>query len=401
MNHDAKLAALRRVEFFPVHDEDGDVRIHVHDTLRLTDRTLVLSVPAYALLGFFDGQHSLNDIQDAFRREHGAMIAPQQLADLASALDEACLLQNDRSQRALAARQDAYRTAPARDNRDRYPPADGLRAEIDAILASAAPTPVHDLRGIVAPHLDYDRGRACYAHAYATLAATVPADRYVILGTNHFGHPLPAVATGKDFLTPLGTAATDTAFLDGLEAALGHDLRSEEFDHACEHSIELQVHMLQVVHAERPFRIVPILCHLDPFRPDAAADLGGFSLAEFADALGQTVAASAGRTVIIAGADMSHVGRRFGDFRSTTPELLADVERYDRSLLSMLGVRREDFFLSTLCTSRNQTNICSTACVFAVLRALPDHPCRVLHYHQAADPSAETTVTCFAAAIGT
>lgn len=271
---------------------------------------------------------------------------------------------------------------------------------IDEIIASGTAAPVSEVRGLIAPHLDYPRGAPCYADAYATLRHVAPADRYVILGTNHAGRSAAVVATRKDFETPLGVAPVDAAFVDRLEARLGVDLCVAEDDHDIEHSVELQVHMLQVVQPERPFRIVPVLCP-SPCGPTGLtpADGTGPDLDALADALSEELTADAERTVLIAGADLSHVGQRFGDPEVTTPEFLKDVEEVDRGLLRQLEKGATDDFVGRLAETDNPTRVCSAGCLYALMRALPGGTCRVMRYHQAVDMEQETHVTCAAGVV--
>src|SRR4029079_11601775 len=116
------------------------------------------------------------------------------------------------------------------------------------------------LAGLIAPHLDYPRGTPCYADAYGVLATMPPPKRVVILGTNHFGRASSSVATRKDFQTPLGTTRTDREFIAALEQSCGSDLCEHEFDHLREHSVELQVLVLQHLFGANSFTIVPVLC---------------------------------------------------------------------------------------------------------------------------------------------
>jgi AmmeMemoRadiSam system protein B len=256
------------------------------------------------------------------------------------------------------------------------------------------------VNGLVAPHLDYPRGEPCYADAYATLAASGPADRYVILGTNHFGRATSAVATRKDFVTPLGLVETDRDFLGKLEERLGGTLLAEEPDHWREHSIELQVHFLQVTSNGSPFQIVPILCPDVSGRQAATSDgQNGADVRALAAAISALITEAPGRTVIIAGADLSHVGQRFQDPDPTTPERLEEIARSDRKLLDLLVQRNEDAFLARLIATSNATRVCSSGCLYGLLKALPGRPCRLLRYHQAVDMAAETHVTCAAAVI--
>jgi hypothetical protein len=397
---DNKLPALRPVEILPFRRADGEVYFALHDPAQLAPQSIAISVAGYFVLAHLDGEHSPADVQAAFRAQTGLELPEREIMKLVEALDEGLFIRGERAERALAQRRESYRAAPVRDNRDRYRDARALRSEIDELLAAGAVAPVKHVRGLVAPHLDYTRGAPCYADAYATLAAAPPAERYVILGANHAGQSMSVVATTKDFRTPLGAAATDREFIHSVEERLGSSLCAHEDDHLHEHSVELQVHVLQVVLEGRPFEIVPILC------PDvcgvtgtAPADGAGPDLRDFAQALGALIAKSDKRTVVVAGADLSHVGRRFGDEQPSSPEFLEEVAAADQNLLALLEARRDEEFFASLRATVNPTRICSTGCLFALLHALPGRPLRVLSYHQAVDMAAETHVTCAAAVV--
>ncbi|MEW6249293.1 MAG: AmmeMemoRadiSam system protein B [Planctomycetota bacterium] len=448
---DGKLPALRGVEVLPFR-RGADVYFALRDPLQLAD-SIVVSGAGCFILAHLDGEHSCADIARAFRRRAGLELPQREIRQLVQALDEALLLHGPRFERALAERRAAYAAAPVRDNRDRYPAAAALRATLRRIIARGAATPPRTLRGLIAPHLDYERGAPCYAAAYAALSAFINARmagnsrpvRFVLLGTNHGGLSSSVVLTTKDFLTPLGRATTDRAFIDRIAQRLrgkhrrsaqrlrgengrsaqrlrgengpsadparnGHpapggatavELCADEIDHFGEHSVELQLHFIQVLMEDRPFQIVPVLCP-DVCGPNgtAARDGRGPDLADFADALGALIAADRShRTIVIAGADLSHVGQRFGDANPTTPAFLEQVAASDRALLDLLGARREEDFRRQVRDAENATRICSTGCIYALLRALPGRPCRVLAYHQAVDHPAETYVACAAALV--
>jgi hypothetical protein len=400
MGTDHKLPALRPIEILPFRRSDGEVYFALHDPAQLAPQTIAVSAAGYFVLTHLDGAHSPGAVQAAFRRQTGMELPEDEILKLVSVLDEGLFIRGERATRAFAARRAAYRAAPARDNRDSYPDAAALRCEVGKLLAAGVAAPVREVRGLVAPHLDYARGAPCYADAYATLAAAPPAERYVILGANHAGQSASVVATTKDFWTPLGVVPTDRDFIDGLEERLGWPLCGSEEDHLYEHSVELQVHMVQGCTRGARFAIVPVLCP-DVCGPSGTApqDGAGPDLRDFAAALGEEIAESDRRTVVIAAADLSHVGQRFGDPAPTTPEFLEAVARSDRGLLTLLEARREEEFVRELSASGNETRICSTGCLFAMLRALPGRPFRVLSYHQAVDRATETHVTCAAGVV--
>jgi AmmeMemoRadiSam system protein B len=400
MTADHVLPALRPIEITPFRRPDGEVYFALRDPSHLAPQSIAVSAAGYFVLAHLDGRHSPADVQAAFRRHTGMELPEREVLQLVHALEEGLFVQGQRVREALEARRAAYQAAPVRDNRERYPDAADLRAEIQQILAAGVAAPVSDVRGLVAPHLDYARGAACYADAYATLAAVPPADRFVILGTNHAGQSRSVVATTKDFRTPLGDVATDRAFIQELQERLGQSLLGSEHDHWHEHSVELQVHILQLFMDGKPFEIVPVLCpDVCGSVDDSPAQDGGPHVRAFAGALRESLARSNRRTVVIASADLSHVGQRFGDPLPTTPEFLEQVARSDREFLSMLESRAEEGAIAKLRANGNETRICSSGCLLTLLLALPERPMRLLSYRQAVDMAAETHVTCAAAVI--
>ncbi len=398
---DGPLPRLRAIDIAPFEDEGGEVAFALRDVTGIAPEAMAVSGAGYFILAHFDGDNGVSDVQRAFLQQFGQSVNPEQVIELATTLDQALMLETERFHRAYAERVAAYQAADARDNRERWSDADELSEEIAAALTDGKAAKRADaLRGVIAPHLDYPRGAPCYADAYATLREAGPADRYVILGTNHFGRSHAAVATRKDFVTPLGRVATDRAFIDELNERVGGGLFAHEFDHEAEHSIELQVHLLQSLFPDADFEIVAALCP-DPCGPTgtAPADGAGPDLGAFADALAEMIASDHARTIVIASADFSHIGQRFGDEDPTTEEFLANVGLYDRKLLSLIEEREDDAFVAAVRVADNRTRICSVGCVYAMLRALPTRPVEMLRYHQAVDMDEETHVTCCAAAV--
>lgn len=400
MGVDDKLPALRPIDVTPLWTDDGEVRFALHDLARVAPRPIGISMAGYYVLAHLDGEHSCADIQAVLRGQFGLEVPAGEILKLVQALDESLMLQGERFERAYEQQRVEYLSAATRDNREWYPEGPELRREIEQMLAAGVAAQVGEVCGLIAPHLDYRRGGPCYADAYASLAKAPPAERYVILGPNHAGRSASVVGTTKDFQTPLGLARIDRDFLGRLERGLGEPLCRHEVDHRGEHSVDLQLHILQIIMDGRPFEIVPLLCP-DPCGPTgtAPADGEGPDLGDFADTLAELVAKADRPTTVIAAADLSHVGQRFGDPEPTTPAFLEEVERLDRGLLSLLAAREEDAFVARITVSHNATRICSAGCIYAMLRALPRRPCRVLAYHQAVDLAAETHVTCAAAVV--
>jgi AmmeMemoRadiSam system protein B len=351
-----------------------------------------------------DGRHTAPDIQAEFLRRHGTFLFSDELDRMIGHLDHTLLLESPRFEAHCAELVRQYRAAPARPLRDPdslgSPPA-GLPAYLDAMLNSrtaAEATADGRLLGLIAPHLDYARGAPCYAAAYRDLARRTDARRFVILGTNHFGQSRSVVGTRKDFDTPFGAAPYDADFMRRLDQRCGADLCEREYDHAREHSVELQVVLLKHVLQERPFTIAPYLC------PDACGPTGtapsdgrGVDLRVFASALRAEIEASDVPTCIIAGADLSHVGRYFQDDRDLNADVLHAVEASDRRALDCLLNSDPEAFRTDITLTDNATNICSAGCTYVLASVLSGRARpKLLHYHQALTREIENCVTCAA-----
>ncbi|MBN1489944.1 MAG: AmmeMemoRadiSam system protein B [Phycisphaerae bacterium] len=399
---------LRPVEAIPTEHE-GRRMIALHDPAGFAHGLLTITEPVLLLLTHFDGEHTLEDVRGAFARQTGQDVLLEQLQDLVRQLDEALFLEGPTFEAHVERIEAAFREMPARFTQ----PDSGLGVELHQlpmalkeILEGGKPAvPAGRVVGLIAPHLDLRRGANCYADAYGVLGRAGWADRYVVLGTNHFGRCGSVVATTKEFATPLGRTPSDADLIQRLNRDCGVDLCEHEYDHAREHSVELQVLFLQQAFYRQPFRIVPVLCP-DPCGPTGTQpyDGQGVDLRVFAEALGDALRDDGTPTCIIAGADLSHVGRRFGDDADLADGFLQSVEAHDRAALKAVEANDPEAFRTSLAESGNPTRICSAGSIYTLMTTLRRayDPARLsahlLRYEQAADGPEDTCVTCAAVA---
>jgi AmmeMemoRadiSam system protein B len=90
-----------------------------------------------------------------------------------------------------------------------------------------------DAKGIVAPHAGYIYSGEVAARAYAAINAADFSGTFVVIGPSHRGF-MTAVSS-VSWETPLGIIDTDTEFVESL------DIEQDEFSHADEHSLEVQM----------------------------------------------------------------------------------------------------------------------------------------------------------------
>jgi len=380
------------------------------DGLALRD-PLLLAEPCFVprellpILVRFDGTHAPAAVAAAASRELRQRVPVAAVDALVRDLDARLLLVTPRFR---AARDDALAhflatgvRAASHAGSPGYPadPA-ALRRELAAVLASAPPVPVHAassaLCGLVAPHIDLARGRTGYAAAYARLRAAAPADLYVIFGTGHDGPSAPITGLPIDWQTPLGTAVTDRTFVAAVHAAIGPAAPENLLLHRGEHSLEFQVLWLQYVHecaGWPPPRVAGFLCGALP-----SAD--GDPSAE--PWLQQTVqalrgAAGARRVAWIAGADLAHLGRLFGDDAAVDAELLQQLDARDRARLQRLAQGEPGPFHCAVEHGGNPDRVCSAPAI-ALCALLAGGRAELLHYGQAAASDGSQVVSFCAAA---
>src|SRR5258705_2241679 len=157
---------------------------------------------------------------------------------------------------------------------------------------------------------------------------------FVIFGTCHSGMEHPFALTRKDYASPLGAAPVDRDFVAALAARVRQDCFGSELAHRIEHSIELQAVFLRYLYAgRRKVAIVPVLASfaheamLSGRRPDDDP-----RVPRFLEAGAETNAASGGRGALIAGADLGHIGPRFGGPDAISALELARIEREDGAM---------------------------------------------------------------------
>jgi AmmeMemoRadiSam system protein B len=251
------------------------------------------------------------------------------------------------------------------------------------------------LKAIVSPHIDYDRGARAYAHAYKALAEAAPADTYVIIGIAHQPSSTPYAATRNAFSTPLGRVEVDAELLDTIEGEYPGDLYADEGLHIAEHSVELQVVMLQAVLEGRPFRIVPLLASsFDQFVEGDGAPARLAEVDGMVKGLKRVLNVDDRRVCLIAAADLAHVGHQFGDPGGLTSATCAVVETGDRASLAALERGDAAAFLDSIARDKEFRKVCGVPALYTMLLALDGAVTgRLLHYEQAVTPEIESMVS--------
>ncbi|RPJ49178.1 MAG: AmmeMemoRadiSam system protein B [Candidatus Latescibacterota bacterium] len=378
---------IRAVEAIATVHEGKDVVV-LRDPEGFATRPILLSERAAFLVAHMDGGHTLLDLQAAYTRRFGDILFAHDLEALVRTLDEASLLDGEtfRARREDALR--AYREADVRpqahlSSYEADPETWGRW--IDGFFDSAGepetPPPVLPLRGLVVPHIDLRLGGPVYASGWKIAREDPPPSLVVVLGTCHAPLASLVAATTKDFDTPLGVVPADSEFLRSLDRTVG-GLFDDELAHRSEHTIEFQALFVRALFPGADTKIAPILCgyshlHFGPGAPpEARARIEAFDRA--------LASAIAGRSdvLLVASADLSHVGPRYGDSAPPTAAERSVLEASDRALIESVVACDPNALTSRMRSTGDRTRVCGFAPIRSVLAALGGGTGTLLRYDQ-------------------
>ena len=396
----ASAPRLRRVEAFPVEHE-GRQCVALRDPAGYTAAIVLLHGPLLDLVSLFDGEHPIADIQAEVMRRHGQLVERREIEEIAAALDQQGFLDSPGFAERRAAIDGGFLASPTRPATHAGTAyamdAGELRATIDAFFAPpAGPGPIDghgaarpEVRAVIAPHIDFHRGGPAYAWAYRELAERSQADLFVIFGTCHTGMEHPFALTLKDYASPLGDVPVERDFVEALATRARQDCFGSELAHRVEHSIEFQAVFLRYLYAgRREIRIVPVLASfaheamLSGRHPDDDP-----RVPRFLEALGETIAASGRRVALVAGADLAHVGPRFGDPEPVSAGERRRIEREDQQMLEPVAAGDAQAFFESVARDGDRRRICGYSPIYALLRTLGGAAGSLKRYGQWPDPN--------------
>lgn len=391
------LPRLRILDAYPVQI-DGETQVCVRDPENIQEEILLMSPAAFVLASMLNGENEIPDLQAMWAKNFDGQILPtEDVKRLVDQLDKKLLLYTDRYEKKKKAIEKEFIEATSRPaylaNRS-YPAAAGeLRKMLDAFFTAkdgpgAPPEPSrgNGMTGLIAPHIDYNRGGPAYAHAYKKLVEECDAELFVILGVAHASPPSPYVLCDKDFETPFGALAADHEFMKRLGTRLNKDYYAHQLCHRTEHSIELQAVYLKYL-VDRPIEIAPILCSSFEALYEAKDPGSVAEIHEFIQALRETIRESGKKTCVLSGADLAHVGPRFGDPFPVRPSLISWMSAEDKVSLELVEKCDARGFYESVMADGNKRKVCGLSSIYTALRLLEGSRGKLLTYGYAPDPA--------------
>ncbi len=396
---------LRSVNIFPVQ-MSGQSLLCLQDPQNISDKALFLPPPLHFIVSLFDGRHSILDIQTEYMRRFGEFLFTEKIEEIIHQLDEAFFLEGEKFQEALRQKEEEFQKSSFREAAfagKSYEREHGrLRAQLFGYFTGPeGPGPLPEkeekkgLKGVIAPHIDFQRGGSCYAFAHREVWMNRLPNCFIIFGTAHalMGHPFSM--TRKDFITPLGNLEVDRELVDAIQSRCPDDLFMDEGIHRSEHSIEFQCLFLRFLYPEpTPVRIVPILSgsfHEMIERGISPRELP--PIRQFIEAIQGSVTSLGREVCYIASADLAHMGFQFGDRDGIGEYDLRILEEEDRGMLSHLERVDEEGFFSSISGERDRKRICGLPAIYAMLKAMEAKEGKLLKYGQAFTPETQSVVS--------
>lgn len=146
--------------------------------------------------------------------------------------------------------------------------------------------------GIICPHAGYVYSGPTACHSYKSISSQNP-ELVIIIGPNHFGIGQDAATMiDAQWQTPLGMVQVDSESAKQV-AELSKYIEIDEYSHSQDHSLEVQIPMLQEI-LSNDFQILPIILRAQDL--ETAMDVGN-AVSEIAKKK---------NTIIVASSDFTH-----------------------------------------------------------------------------------------------
>lgn len=403
------------IDVFPYEDresllEDDDYKEQtfiLYDKSGLSEAQLMVSESSMFFISRMDGRHSLLELRKEYERESGLEVELADIEDIVKELDLAKFLDNHNFKDLYDNLLNIFTISPIRSSTCSGSVYSGdpeiLRAELAELIKNAPKPEVEGRignvmrrapRGIIAPHMDFGRAGSCYGQVYKELLEHYnKPDVVIILGTAHAKMKNRFAICDKNFELPGGVAECHAEIVRKLldSTASVADFMEDIFIHRSEHSIELQAVWIEYVWAG--VKIVPVLVgDMDEFIKNPEAILEDKQIIAMTSAIREVM--SENKVTIIASADLSHIGRRFGDDRDLDKGFISETEVADRRYLRSVAKGNALHALASLAEHGDKYHLCGTGCIYMLGALLSEVEGQLLGYSQAVSLELEQAVGC-------
>lgn len=383
------IPRLRRDLEISLFEENSQKYILFNDPEGLAAPQVVLPAELFPFLELLDGKMTPEGFADWIKEETGSTDM-----DIKPFLNVVEFLENNMLLESPAYIQeklllDNYLSSPVRPpicSGGSYPSEKEMLDKVAGMILDMIPQDgiQTGAKAIIVPHIDFRVGAsACetYSAGYRAIKDS-EAELFIIFGTSHRVCSDYFMFTEKDYSTPLGVVETDKEFLSALIKELPYDIKIDELAHRFEHSIELQIPLLQKAFAGRSFKILPALVgSFHEFIQSKTIPSEDEILSQFFTGLKKVIADFGKKVAIIASVDFAHIGRKFGDNFDAEPEL-ERLKMDDIRLIDALSNSDADTFFRLISQVGDKNKICGLSPIYSLLKTADTNSARALYYGQ-------------------
>lgn len=382
-------------DMMPLEVEDQPYFQYI-DHLHLFEGQAFFPADMLPLFPLFDGTRSISDIHKFLLNEHNVQIETEVLIQIVQSLQEICLLEGEVYQAVYQRKLNTYRSAPFRSMLlagQGYPlQARDFRAYLQSFSVNHQEHDAarnHPLKGIISPHIDYQRGGTVYAELWqAAKDRLTGIENVVVIGTDHYGAGEYPVLTRQNYATPLGVLSTDQSAVNKLAEILGEQTAFEhEYNHAVEHSVELALGWAHAAMEGFHPEVLPLLSgSMHRFIQGQTQPDEDRKLKEFLDTLKGYL--NENSTLVIAAADLAHVGPAF-DTGTADPQVVAEE---DRQLLQIIHRGNPSEYMEFFHQNQNHYQVCGVGPIYILLYLLQGETGITVNYNQCPADEAGTSL---------
>lgn len=379
---------LRFIEAVPF-EQDGQELVLLRDAEGVVEQALAVTREVAFMISLMDGSRTLREVQADFMSATGEMVYIERIEELVHLMDECLMFQGDRYRSHVEGLRDEYERRPVRQahlaGKSYSSNPMELLAFLEEMLGKTRDgvAPPGEITGILAPHIDYQRGAGVYRQAYSYLGhAGKPL--IVIFGTCHRPTDRLWSLSLKDFQTPLETISCGRGLRELIRQNNVLNRYIDEWPHRSEHSIELQLPLIQFM-VQEDFEILPILTGSMHEYIEGGRDVEDEEIGLLIAAL-KGVLTDYGRPYcILSGADLAHIGEQFGDTYPLDRAALDGSKEKDGEILGHIRNVDGEGFFNAIKGERDSRRICGLTPIFFQLKLLEGCRADVVGYDQWTD----------------
>ena len=395
---------LNNIEAFPI-EYRGQKLICLRDPRNPSGKTLFVPYQTLFIIKHFDGNHSILDIQKMYMEQFRQILFRDDVERLINQFDDALLIQSERYFNYKNKIEEEFNNSLFRDSSHAglsYPSQKPeLRDWLSKFFKQAEESDskkegLKKIHGLISPHIDFRRGGKSYALAYRELINKSALLTFFIFGTSHYADvENPFILTRKTFKTPLGEVESDLETIENLVNECNWDLFEGEIAHRPEHSIEFQVVFLQYLFSDRKkIKIVPILCNsFSKFIQNESSPMKDEKISKFLNTISEIVNSDENNALIIAGADIAHVGLKFADPEPVSDTMLRWIKQRDILTLSFAEKIDAEGFYKSVEEEKDKRKICGLSPIYALLSTINAVEGKLIDYDQALEPDTGSVVS--------